>query len=148
MVMADLEQLHATRDAFVLGMRALIERVEEDTPEAELTGIVGRAGQVLRGAAVHLDTLAALDFGRSAPDEILSALSRAQHLPRMVLAFGQVLRHEEKSAAWVPAQLEAIELISQLSSLVQEWLASSALDPRQLLGEGDLEDELEDEDTI
>ena len=147
--MSDLEQLHATRDAFVEGMRALIERVEEDTPEAELRGIVGRAGQVLRGAAVHLDTLADLDFSSADPDEILRVLSRAQHLPRMVLAFGQVLHHEEKSTAWVPAQLEAMELISQLSTLVQEWLASSALDPRQLLGELDEEfDEEFDEDEF
>lgn len=129
-------------------MRALIERVEDDAPDAELRGIVSRAGQVLRGAAVHLDSLAALDFGCADPDEILSVLNRAQHLPRMVLAFGQVLRNEEKSAAWVPAQLEAIELLSQLSTLVQEWLASSALDPRQLLGDDLDEDDLdEDEDA-
>ncbi|MGE0712735.1 MAG: hypothetical protein AB7N76_33495 [Planctomycetota bacterium] len=131
--------LNALRDAYVTAARALIDQVEDAAPEQEMRGITGRAGAVLRAQLPVLEALGALDLRPGGADqrEVLVAISRAQHLPRMVLAFGEVLRREEKSRAWAAAQQRALELAGDLALLTQCWVIAAAPDLDALEAEED-----------
>ena len=121
---AAAESLNARRDAYVSAIRALLARFPEALP-ADQKGILGRAGDVLSTQEPVLERLDDLDLEgsptREEAREVAEVLLRAQHLPRMILAFGQVLLQEEKSRALRPVEQEALLLARDLAFFTQEW---------------------------
>lgn len=119
--------LNARRDAYVRGIRALLARFQQVQP-GDLKGILGRAESVLGAQAGSLDRLLELDL-EAPPErerETIEVLLRAQHLPRMVLAFGEVMVQEEQSQVLRPVQLEALALARELALLTQAWVSLHA----------------------
>jgi hypothetical protein len=112
------------RSGYVAGMRQLIDTMERSLPDMEMHGIATRVGAVLQAQLPNLEAFASLDLSsKGDPDEILSVFLRAQHLPRMIVAFGKVLQ-EEGSTAWLPLRKRATQLAEELALVLQEWALS------------------------
>ena len=119
---APLPSLNARRDAYVATMRALCVRLPRELP-ADLDGILGRSAALLETQQVNLDRLETLDFeGGSDPNRVFHALVRAEQLPRMVLAMGEVLLQQEKDKALRPIQRDCLNLARELVSLTKTWV--------------------------
>ncbi|RMG14785.1 MAG: hypothetical protein D6731_09745 [Planctomycetota bacterium] len=130
--------LNARRDAYVRSMRALCRRLVVAMPP-DLDGILGRTESLLAGQAASLERLAGLDLEGDdpLPIETAHALLRAQQLPRMILALGEVLAQQEEDERLRPVQQEALDLARELADLTQAWLASRG----DVVDWGELEEE-------
>jgi hypothetical protein len=139
--------LNAHRDRYVERVRRLRERFLEllESHPATLKGILGRAKSVFEAQDSSLEALAAADLEARelAADEqraVAEILLRAQHLPRMILAFGRLLREEKKeSQALLPIEAEVLEVARGLAELIQEWVLLHE-DELDLEGEAQAED--------
>jgi hypothetical protein len=146
------QDLCALRDALVADLRRLSGAAPEAFPEeVKRKGILERAGPLLAAQAGHIDALAALDLGATgsaARARVLEALTRALHIPRMVIALGEVLRQDTKSEALRPLQEQAARLAARLQGLGQLWaLHQAGLDPG-LFDEDELDDAAGGEDDV
>ncbi|MCO5171455.1 MAG: hypothetical protein M9894_34575 [Planctomycetes bacterium] len=142
------EELTALRDALVRDLRRLTVEAPAAVPEdLELKGIVGRMGPLLAAQARHVDALAALDLLAPADDpdaqeRVLEVLGRAMHVPRMVVAMGDVVRQDARSDALRPSQQQAARIVARIQHLARLWyLRAAGLPPGALDDEGD--DEVE-----
>lgn len=142
------EEVLALREAIVRELR----RLAGDTPDAlpddvKLKGILGRFGPLLESQVAHIDALAQVDLGaegRAAQERVLEVLSRALHVPRMVVAMGEVLRQDTKSTALRPLQEDAARAAASIQRLARLWaLRQAGLDAAMLD-----DDEEEDEDEV
>lgn len=103
-------------------MRALCERLPKELPP-DLDGILSRSATLLENQQLHLDRLANLDLeGGSDPNRVFSALIRAEQLPRMILAMGEVLLQQEKDQALRPTQRACLDLARELVALIKAWV--------------------------
>jgi hypothetical protein len=104
-------------------MRQVRQRLIQELP-ADLDGILGRAGPLLEGQDVHLDRLGLLDLDGpvDSATDVAHALLRAQQLPRMILALGEVMIQQEKDEVLRPLQRDALELARELADVAQLWI--------------------------
>jgi hypothetical protein len=113
--------LNARRDTYTRGMRALMEEVPGAMPR-ETKGILGRMEAIIDAQRPALDTLDGLDLDNGRPsEEAAMAIVRSQQLPRMILAFGEVLVQDEKDESLRPIQIRCLELARGLAFLSAEW---------------------------
>ena len=132
----NLEDLQARRTSYVAGMRELIDELERTLPDVELRGIATRVGAVLQAQLPALEAFAALDLSEQSDfDAVFQTLVRAQHLPRMIVAFSKVLE-EDGHRDWVSARRRAVELAQDLALILQSWVLLHAIE----FEEGDPED--------
>ena len=142
------DELTSLRDALVRDLRQLAYGAPDALPEdVALKGILGRVDPLLAAQAPHIDALAGLDLLGSADEDaqdlVFEVLTRVLHVPRMVMALGEVLRQDTKSEALRPLQQEAARAAARIQLLARLWaLRQAGLDPDAL---DDLEDDLEDE---
>jgi hypothetical protein len=130
--------LNARRDAYVRGMRALCGELQSALEAGEHKGILGRVGPLLEGQRDTLRRLEELDLeGDVGVEETVLALVKAQHLPRMLLALGEVFVQEEKDQALRPLQRRALDLGTELGGMTQDWVLAHQADIDLL---GDLEE--------
>lgn len=144
----DDDDLCAARDLVVRRLRALPVLLSEHLPtDVPLSGILGRARELLEAHLPALEALEALDLsrpaaGRTAQAEVVAALNRALHLPRMVLAMGRVVQQETKRRSLDPVEAEARRAAGAVHALAQRWLVRQATSPEGLdPGEDEDEDE-------
>lgn len=141
------EELIALRDALVRDLRRLAFGAPDALPDdVALKGILGRADPLLAAQAPHIEALAHLDLLREADDpeaqeRVLEVLTRVLHVPRMVIALGEVLRQDTKSEAMRPQQQEAARTAARIQHLARLWaLRQAGLDADALDDEADDED--------
>lgn len=140
------EEVVALREEVVRELRRLVG----DTPDAlpddvKLKGILGRFGPLLESQAGHIDALAQVDLGadgRDAQERVLEVLSRALHVPRMVVAMGEVLRQDTKSTALRPLQEDAARAAATIQRLARLWALRQAGLDAAMLDDDEGEDEV------
>lgn len=126
------EELTTLRDALVRDLRRLAFGAPDALPDdVALKGILGRADPLLAAQAPHIDALAALDLLSPADDaeaqeRVLEVLTRVLHVPRMVMAMGEVLRQDTKSEALRPLQQEAARAAARVQHLARLWALRQA----------------------
>ena len=126
------EELITLRDALVRDLRQLAFGAPDALPDdVALKGILGRADPLLAAQAPHIDALAALDLLSPADDaeaqeRVLEVLTRVLHVPRMVMAMGEVLRQDTKSEALRPLQQEAARAAARIQHLARLWALRQA----------------------
>lgn len=115
------EPLNARRNVYTRSMRALMEELPGAMP-ADAKGILGRLEAIVDAQRPALDALDALDLDHGTPSEDTAlAIIRAQQLPRMILAFGEVLVQDEKDHSLRPIQARCIALAQGLVFFSAEW---------------------------
>lgn len=120
---ARVSSLNEQRDAFVVNLRALVDRFNQLHPGgSDFRGITSRAADVLAAQGPAIEDLSALDLEQADPDVAFETLMRAQHLPRMIAAFVRVLESEEKTTSLRPLLTDLINVSHQLDQLTQAWL--------------------------
>lgn len=141
--MASIDQeLLALRDSIVRELRRLAHDAPDALPDdVKLKGILGRFGPLLESQAAHVDALATVDLEADDPEaqeRVLEVLSRALHVPRMVVAMGEVLRQDTKSQALRPLQQDAARAAAGLQRLARLWaLRLAGLDAAMIDDEED-----------
>lgn len=141
------EELTALRDALVRDLRRLAFDAPDALPDdVALKGILGRVDPLLAAQAPHIDALERLDLLAPAHDleaqeRVLEVLTRVLHVPRMVIAMGEVLRQDTKSDALRPLQQEAARTAARIQHLARLWTL------RQV-GPATNDDDAEDEDGV
>lgn len=143
------EELLALRDALARDLRRLVADAPAAVPEdLRLKGIIGRMGPLLAAQAPNVEALARLDVlapidgpdGPEAQERFLETLVRALHVPRMVMAMGEVLRQDARSDALRPFQQRAAEAAARAQHLARLWHLRVAGQ-----GAGPLDDDEEDD---
>ncbi|MBX3469672.1 MAG: hypothetical protein KF878_22600 [Planctomycetes bacterium] len=143
------EELLALRDALARDLRRLVADAPAAVPEdLRLKGIIGRMGPLLAAQAPNVDALARLDVlapidgpdGPEAQERFLETLVRALHVPRMVMAMGEVLRQDARSDVLRPFQQRAAEAAARAQHLARLWHLRVAGQ-----GAGPLDDDEEDD---
>ena len=138
-------ELLALRDSIVAELRRLAGEAPDALPDdVKLKGILGRFGPLLETQTADIDALATVDLDAEGPEEqerVLEVLSRALHVPRMVVAMGEVLRQDTKSTALRPIQQEAARAAASIQRLARLWaLRQAGLDAAMI--DDDEEEEL------
>jgi hypothetical protein len=131
------EELRRARDEVVRELRTLALGAPDALPgDVPLKGILGRAEELLAAQAPNIDALAAHDLLADEPDaheRLLEVLTRALHVPRMVVALGEVLRQDAKSDALRASQQEAARVVAKVQQLYRLWaLRQAGLDATAL----------------
>ena len=141
------DELLALRDSIVAELRRLAGDAPDALPDdVKLKGILGRFGPLLESQTAHIDALATVDLAADSQAEqerVLEVLSRALHVPRMVVAMGEVLRQDTKSTALRPLQQDAARAAASIQRLARIWaLRQAGLDAAMIDDVDDEEDEI------
>lgn len=140
------EELELLRGAVVRDLRRLADGAPDALPDDKpLRGILGRSESLLEAQARHIDALETLDLletGPAAHDRVLETLTRCMHVPRIVVALGEVLRQDQKSDALRPQQADAARVAAGIQRLARAWaLRQAGLDADTLIDEDEDEEE-------
>lgn len=137
------EELRRVRDDVVRELRTLALGAPDALPEdVPLKGILGRAEELLAAQGPNIEALAAhdlLDDEPEAHERLLEVLARALHVPRMVVALGEVLKQDAKRDTLRSSQQDAARVVGKIQQLYRLWaLRQAGLDASAFEDEADV----------
>jgi hypothetical protein len=123
-----IPNLNSLRDEVLGELRGLVTDFGQVFPaELRFRGILERAPQLVEAQLPRLEEFAALDLEREVTDpmeqeDVLAALSGAQHLPQMMHSFAKVLEEEKKDRSLQALLDSAGEVAVRLDGLIHLWV--------------------------